>query len=52
MPTAVVFADSKLLKQDTNQNASCDTVGADSPVSGSCNQSTAIMLVMVYQKPL
>jgi archaellum component FlaG (FlaF/FlaG flagellin family) len=38
---AAVFADSKLLKQDTNQNASCDTVGADSPVSGSCDQSAA-----------
>ena len=37
IPTAV-YADSRLLKQDTNQNASCDRVGADSPVSDSCNQ--------------
>jgi hypothetical protein len=40
VPTAV-FADSRLLKQDTNQNASCDTVGANSPVLGSCNQNAA-----------
>jgi hypothetical protein len=40
IPTAV-FADSRLLKQDTNQNASCDTVGASSPVSDSCNQRAA-----------
>jgi hypothetical protein len=29
------------LKQDTKQIANCDTVGADSPVSNSCNQSAA-----------
>ena len=39
--TPEVFADSRLLKQYTNQNASCDTVGADSPVAGSCNQNAA-----------
>ena len=33
-----VFADSRILKQDTKQTANCDTVGADSPVSDSCNQ--------------
>ena len=37
----VVFADSRILKQDTNQNANCDTVGADSSVSDSCNQAAA-----------
>jgi hypothetical protein len=35
----VVFADSRILKQDTNQNANCDTVGADSTVSDSCNKA-------------
>ena len=40
IPT-VVLADSRLLKQDTNQSASCDTVGANSPVSDSCNQRAA-----------
>lgn len=40
IPT-VVLADSRLLKQDTNQRASCDTVGANSPVSDSCNQRAA-----------
>ncbi len=29
------------MKQKTKQNANCDTVGADSPVSDSCNQSAA-----------
>jgi hypothetical protein len=33
-----VFAGSRILKQDTKQTANCDTVGADSPVSDSCNQ--------------
>ena len=37
----VVFADSRILKQDTNQNANCDTVGADSSVPDSCNQAAA-----------
>jgi hypothetical protein len=37
----MVFADSRLIKQDTKQTANCDTVGADSPVSNSCNQSAA-----------
>ena len=36
-----VFADSRLIKQDTIQAANCDTVGAASPVSDSCNQSAA-----------
>jgi hypothetical protein len=36
-----VFADSRLIKQGTKQTANCDTVGADSPVSNSCNQSAA-----------
>src|SRR5262249_18024934 len=36
-----VFADSRILKQDTKQNANCDTVGADSQVSDSCNQRAA-----------
>jgi hypothetical protein len=40
LPTAV-FAESRILKQDTKQTANCDTVGADSPVSNSCNQSAA-----------
>ncbi len=40
VPTAV-FADSRILKQDTKQTANCDTVGADSPVSDSCNQRAA-----------
>ena len=40
VPTAV-FADSRILKQDTKQNADCDTVGANSPVSSSCNQRAA-----------
>ena len=48
----VVFADSRILKQDTNQNANCDTVGADSSVSDSCNQQQQIMSVMVYQELL
>jgi len=39
-PTSV-FADSRLIKQDINQNASCETVGANSPVSNSCNQRAA-----------
>lgn len=39
VPTKV-FADSKILKQDTNQKANCDTVGADRPVSDSCNQQS------------
>ena len=33
-----VFADSRILKQDTKQTANCDKVGADSPVSDSYNQ--------------
>lgn len=33
----IVFADSRILKQDTTQNASCATGGADSTVSDSCN---------------
>jgi archaellum component FlaG (FlaF/FlaG flagellin family) len=37
----MVFADSRLIKQDAKQTANCDTVGADSPVSNSCNQSAA-----------
>jgi hypothetical protein len=40
VPTAV-FANSRLLKQDTKQAANCDTVGAASPVSDSCNQRAA-----------
>jgi hypothetical protein len=40
-PTAAVFADSRLIKQDINQNANCETVGANSPVSDSCDQRTA-----------
>ena len=40
VPTAI-FADSRLLAQSTKQTANCDTVGADSPVSGSCNQNAA-----------
>lgn len=36
-----VFADSRLLKLDTKQAANCDTVGAASPVSDSCNQRAA-----------
>ena len=40
MPTTV-FADSRFLGQSTKQTANCDTVGADSPVVGSCNQSAA-----------
>lgn len=35
-----VLADSRILKQDTKQNANCATVGAGSPVSDSCNQKT------------
>ena len=38
--STAVFADSRLLKQDTKQNANCDTVGASSPVSSSCNQQS------------
>jgi hypothetical protein len=38
LPTTKVFADSRLFKQDTKQNANCDTVGADSTLSDSCNQ--------------
>ena len=37
----MVFADSRLIKQDTKQTTNCDTVGADSPVSNSCNQRAA-----------
>ena len=33
-----VFANSRILKQDTKQTANCESVGADSPVSDSCNQ--------------
>ena len=40
IPTAV-FADSRLIRQDTKQAANCDTVGAASPVSNSCNQRGA-----------
>ena len=40
MPTTV-FADSRFLGQSTKQTANCDTVGADSPVSDSCNQRAA-----------
>ena len=40
VPTAV-FADSMLLKQDTKQAADCETAGAASPVSDSCNQRAA-----------
>lgn len=36
-----IFADSRILRQDTKQNANCDTVGADSTVSESCNQRAA-----------
>ncbi len=36
-----VFADSRILKQDTKQNANCDTVGTASQISDSCNQRTA-----------
>src|SRR5215831_13745729 len=36
--TQSIFADSRILKQDTKQNANCDTVGADSSISDSCNQ--------------
>lgn len=38
MPTAVVFADSRTLKQESKQNTNCDTAGANSIVSESCNQ--------------
>jgi hypothetical protein len=34
------FADSKLLRLDTKQHAICDTVGAASPISDSCNQQS------------
>jgi hypothetical protein len=37
--TRTVFADSTTLNQETRQNANCDTVGANSPVSDSCNQA-------------
>jgi hypothetical protein len=37
VPTAVV-ADSRTFKQDTKQNVNCDSAGAISPVSDSCNQ--------------
>ena len=40
LPTAV-FAESRILKQDTKQTANCDTVGVDSTVSDSCNQRAA-----------
>ena len=36
-----VFADSRLLKQDTKQAANCDSAGAGSPLSGSCNERAA-----------
>ena len=35
------YADSRILKQDTKQNTNCDTVGANSTVSDSCNQRSA-----------
>jgi hypothetical protein len=38
LPTTIVFAGSRIFKQDTKQNAKCDTVGADSQVTDSCNQ--------------
>jgi hypothetical protein len=38
LSTTIVFADSRIFKQDTKQNANCDTVGADSTLSDSCNQ--------------
>ena len=40
----IVFADSRILKHDTKQNANCDTVGAGSPVSDS-NPSTGTLLI-------
>ena len=40
VPTAAVLAYSTILKQDTKQNANCDTAGANSPVSDSCNQQS------------
>lgn len=40
VPTAVL-ADSKLLRRDTHQATNCETVGAASPVSDSCNQRAA-----------
>lgn len=42
-----VFADSRLLKQDTKQATNCDTVGANSPISVREQQ---IMSTMVYQR--
>jgi hypothetical protein len=36
-----VFADSRILKQETKQTANCDTIGAYSTVSDSCNQQSA-----------
>src|SRR6185312_13576706 len=40
----IVFADSRILKHYTKQNANCDTVGAGSPVSDS-NPSTGTLLI-------
>jgi hypothetical protein len=39
--TQSVFADSRILKQDTKQNANCDTVGTISTGSDSCGQRAA-----------
>ena len=47
----VNIADSRLLGQTTKQTANCDTAGAGSPVSGSCNENKRIMLIMEYQLP-
>ncbi|HEY6668639.1 MAG TPA: hypothetical protein VI033_05740 [Candidatus Nitrosopolaris sp.] len=36
-----VFADSRILKQETEQNANCATPGGGDSVSDSCNQRAA-----------
>ena len=46
----VVFAESTNLKQEPRQNANCDTVGAHSPISNSCNQQSTTLLIMEYQR--
>jgi hypothetical protein len=37
----MVFADPRILKQGTKQNANCNTVGTDSPLSDLCDQRSA-----------
>ena len=46
-----VFADSRILKQETKQNANCDTVGGDSTVSDSCNQRSANNVMVAHKYP-